>query len=279
MGSLLTRDVLSNPELDWQVYAVGGLSGTPFEGRLPLEALEALIGGGAVDSVFGRTGAVVAQAGDYSAGLITFSPSGNLEALNVQAALEELDTEKASAAALTALEQSLADVATSGDYGDLLNTPILAAVALSGDYGDLLNTPTLGTIASQNANNVSISGGSITGITDLAIADGGTGQSTQQAAINALTAVSGATIGHVLTKSAGGDAVWEAAAGGLSLTVDIQADVLTTSPASPTIAFATDTGNFLVWDGSGWWMVTMTSLSFGQLDFSEADNSAWIGVI
>ena len=36
----------------------------------------------------------------------------------------------------------------------------------------------LGTIATQAANNVSITGGSITGITDLAIADGGTGAST-----------------------------------------------------------------------------------------------------
>lgn len=35
----------------------------------------------------------------------------------------------------------------------------------------------LGTIATQGANNVSITGGSITGITDLAIADGGTGAS------------------------------------------------------------------------------------------------------
>jgi len=35
----------------------------------------------------------------------------------------------------------------------------------------------LGTIATQAANNVSISGGSITGITDLAVADGGTGAS------------------------------------------------------------------------------------------------------
>ncbi len=36
----------------------------------------------------------------------------------------------------------------------------------------------LGTIATQDANNVSITGGSVTGITDLAIADGGTGAST-----------------------------------------------------------------------------------------------------
>jgi hypothetical protein len=36
----------------------------------------------------------------------------------------------------------------------------------------------LGTISTQAANNVSITGGSVTGITDLAIADGGTGAST-----------------------------------------------------------------------------------------------------
>lgn len=39
-------------------------------------------------------------------------------------------------------------------------------------------TTTVGTMATQNANSVSITGGSITGITDLTIADGGTGAST-----------------------------------------------------------------------------------------------------
>lgn len=39
-------------------------------------------------------------------------------------------------------------------------------------------TTTVGTIATQNANAVSITGGSITGITDLAVTDGGTGAST-----------------------------------------------------------------------------------------------------
>jgi hypothetical protein len=40
----------------------------------------------------------------------------------------------------------------------------------------------LGTIATQNANGVAITGGSVSGITDLAIADGGTGASTAVAA-------------------------------------------------------------------------------------------------
>ena len=39
-------------------------------------------------------------------------------------------------------------------------------------------TGALGTMSTQNANNVAITGGSITGITDLAVADGGTGRST-----------------------------------------------------------------------------------------------------
>jgi hypothetical protein len=39
-------------------------------------------------------------------------------------------------------------------------------------------TGSLGTMSTQNANNVAITGGSITGITDLTVADGGTGRST-----------------------------------------------------------------------------------------------------
>lgn len=45
----------------------------------------------------------------------------------------------------------------------------------------------LGTISTQNANAVAITGGAITGITDLAIADGGTGASTAIAAFDALS--------------------------------------------------------------------------------------------
>lgn len=45
------------------------------------------------------------------------------------------------------------------------------------DASTARSTLGLGTIATQNANNVSITGGSITGITDLALADGGTGAS------------------------------------------------------------------------------------------------------
>jgi hypothetical protein len=65
----------------------------------------------------------------------------------------------------------------------------------------------LGTIATQAASNVSITGGSITGITDLAIADGGTGKSTAAAAITALTGTQ--TTGYYL-RSNGTNAVLSA---------------------------------------------------------------------
>ena len=51
-------------------------------------------GGGAVASVFGRTGAVAAAASDYDADQIDFTPAGGVAATDVQAAIEELDGEK-----------------------------------------------------------------------------------------------------------------------------------------------------------------------------------------
>jgi len=47
-----------------------------------------------VSSVFGRTGAVAATNGDYTASQITNTPSGNISAITVQAALNELDGDK-----------------------------------------------------------------------------------------------------------------------------------------------------------------------------------------
>jgi hypothetical protein len=57
------------------------------------------------------------------------------------------------------------------------NTPQIATTAFVGT-AVTNGLGTLGTMSTQNANNVTITGGSITGITDLAVADGGTGRST-----------------------------------------------------------------------------------------------------
>jgi hypothetical protein len=47
-----------------------------------------------VSSVFGRQGAVTATAGDYTASQVTNVAAGNIAAVTVQAAIDELDTEK-----------------------------------------------------------------------------------------------------------------------------------------------------------------------------------------
>ncbi len=50
----------------------------------------------AVTSVFGRTGAVIGASGDYTAGQITNVAAGNISSTNLQAAINELDSEKES---------------------------------------------------------------------------------------------------------------------------------------------------------------------------------------
>lgn len=77
----------------------------------------------------------------------------------------------------------------SGGAGDIEEIPIsdfVQTILDDADAAAVRSTIGLGTIATQAANNVTITGGSITGITDLAIADGGTGASTAAAAFAAL---------------------------------------------------------------------------------------------
>lgn len=66
-------------------------------------------GGGAVDSVNGQTGVVVLDAGD-----VDFTPAGTIAATDVQAAIEELDTEKL---AVSAFAPYLFDRATPSTAG------------------------------------------------------------------------------------------------------------------------------------------------------------------
>ena len=82
-------------------------------------------------------------------------------------------------------------------------------------YSSLSGTPSLGTIASQDANNVSITGGSVTGITDLAVADGGTGASTaQNARINLLPTYTGNATKVLAVNTGATDVEWTTAGSG-----------------------------------------------------------------
>lgn len=76
-----------------------------------------------------------------------------------------------------------------------------AALIDDADASAQRTTLGLGTVATQNANNVSITGGSITGITDLAVADGGTGAS------DAATARTNLGIGTLGTQNANAVAI------------------------------------------------------------------------
>lgn len=74
-----------------------------------------------------------------------------------------------------------------GELNNSAYTNTSFATAAQGALADTALQPaSVGTIAAQNANSVAITGGSITGITDLAIADGGTGASTAADAFTAL---------------------------------------------------------------------------------------------
>ncbi len=64
-------------------------------------------------------------------------------------------------------------------------TPFARTLLDDTDASSMRSTLALGTIATQNSNNVSITGGSVSGITDISVADGGTGASTPaQARVN-----------------------------------------------------------------------------------------------
>jgi hypothetical protein len=144
----------------------------------------------AVASVFGRTGTVTATNGDYTASNITNVPAGNIVATEVQAAINELDGDKLAKASNLSDLVSFSTARTNLGLGSAATQNDTYFLQVANNLSDLASVTTarsnlgLGTMAVQNAASVSITGGSITGITDLAVADGGTGVSTSTGTTN-----------------------------------------------------------------------------------------------
>ena len=86
----------------------------------------------------------------------------------------------------------------------------------------------------------------------IAIANGGTGQTTAQASIDALTGVSGATDEYVLTKdTTSGSAEWKVNSGGSSLPVGVHGDIIYKNASAWVVWNAGETGQVLQTQGTG----------------------------
>jgi hypothetical protein len=101
---------------------------------------------------------------------------------------------------------------TISDFGKTVVDDADAAAARTTLGVDVSGTDNSTPVTLANTNYLSISDQEITGGT-VPLGSGGTGQTTAQASIDALTQSSGATDNHVLTKNSSGNAVWAAAPG------------------------------------------------------------------
>ena len=191
------------------------------------------------------------------------------------------------------LDQQLQDVAglavTDGNFivGDGANFVAESGATARTSLG-------LGSIATQDANNVSITGGSVSGITDLAIADGGTAASTASAARSnlgvaigtdvqaydaGLTSIAGLTTAAdkiIYTTASDTYAVTDFTAFGRSLVDDADASAARTTLGLGTAAtqdVGTSANNVVQLDGTGK-LPAVDGSQLTNINFTEQDPSA-----
>jgi hypothetical protein len=131
----------------------------------------------------------------------------------------------------------------------------------------------LGTIATQDASNVAITGGSVSGITDLAVADGGTGASTaSNARINLLPSYTSNGSKVLALNSGATDVEWISAGGSGTVTsVDLSVPTGLAVSGNP----VTTSGTLAITFASGYSIPTTTKQS--EWDTAYTDRLKWDG--
>jgi hypothetical protein len=161
-----------------------------------------------------------------------FSVAGALSvtgAANLGGALT--GTTAAFSGAISSVSPSFTGTPTSITASPGTNTTQIATTAFT-TAAITAATGSLGTMSTQNANNVSITGGTITGITDLAVADGGTGRSSLTAnavltgnGTSGINSVAPSTAGNLLVSNGSAWTSTTLAASGVKLGLGITGEV------------------------------------------------------
>jgi hypothetical protein len=156
-----------------------------------------------------------------------------------------------------------APTASPGTNTTQIATTAFAAAAATAAANTALGT--LGTLSTQNANNVSITGGSVTGITDITVADGGTGVSSIAAnnvmlgnGTSPIQVVAPSTTGNVLTSNG---STWES-----------------TAPAAPTTTQVLNATASATAGGVGTYAYLAYSSAFNQGDTASGSSLAFTAI-
>jgi hypothetical protein len=115
-----------------------------------------------VTTVFGRSGVVTATAGDYTASQVTYSPAGNIAATTIQAALNEIDSEKQGLITAGTTSEYFRGDKTFVDFGTDVRSTLLTTFAVGANSTILAADTTLaafGKVQGQiNATNTAVGG-------------------------------------------------------------------------------------------------------------------------
>ena len=134
----------------------------------------------------------------------SFTVNGTGTAANLVATSNVTATNITASANISSANATFSATVTAPTAANGTNTTQVATTAFV-NSAVTIATSSLGTMSSQNASNVSITGGSITGITDLAVADGGTGSSTFTANSVVLGNGTSALNGNMIAPSTSGN--------------------------------------------------------------------------